>query len=131
MRTIQDIERFLSESSLPFQDLGDGMFVVQDDASGLHNLAIKVEPPVVVFRLRAGDVPPAGSANRERLFEELLRLNGAGLLHSAFSVQNDGIYLTAALPLDNLDQNELQAVVDDIGLAISQHVPRLDIRTAN
>ncbi len=131
MRTVQDIERFLSESSLPFQDFGDGMFVVQDDASGLHNLAIKVEPPVVVFRLRAGDVPPAGSANRERLFEELLRLNGAGLLHSAFSVQNDGIYLTAALPLDNLDQNELQAVVDDIGLAISQHVPRLDIRTAN
>jgi hypothetical protein len=131
MRTIQDIERFLSESSLPFQDLGDGMFVVQDDASGLHNLAIKVEPPVVVFRLRAGDVPPAGAANREKLFEELLKLNGAGLLHSAFSVQNDGIYLTAALPLDNLDQNELQAVVDDIGLAISQHVPRLDIRTAN
>ena len=131
MRTVQDIERFLSESSLPFQDLGDGMFVVQDDASGLHNLAIKVEPPVVVFRLRAGDVPPAGSANREKLFEELLKLNGAGLLHSAFSVQNDGIYLTAALPLDNLDQNELQAVVDDIGLAISQHVPRLDIRTVN
>jgi hypothetical protein len=128
MRTIQDVEQFLKESELGFQDYGDGLFVVSDDRSGLRNLAIKVESPVVVFRLRAGDTPAKGAPGREALFEELLRLNGADLLHSAFSVQPDGVYLTAALPLDNLDLNELRAVVDDIGLAVSQHIPHLNLK---
>lgn len=131
MRTLEDVEYFLKSSELPYQNLGDGMFVITDNASGLHNLAIKVDTPVVVFRLRVLDTPPHGATGRERLFEQLLRLNGEGLLHSAFALADDGIYLTAALPLDNLDHNELQAVIDDIGLAVSQHLPRLDIKTVN
>ncbi|MBI5518008.1 MAG: YbjN domain-containing protein [Deltaproteobacteria bacterium] len=123
MRTIEDVERFLRSGSIPFQDLGDGMFVVGDEASGLRNLAIKVESPVVVFRLRVMDVPEPGAPGREALFERLLKINGTGLLHSAFCLYPDGIFLTAALPLDNLDANELQAVVDDIGMAASQHLP--------
>jgi hypothetical protein len=125
MRTERDVERFLGEFGIPYQDLGGGLFVVTDDASGLHNLAIKVESPVVVFRLRVLDAPEPGTPNREALFENLLRLNGSGLLHSAFCLQDDGIYLTAALPLDNLDPNEFQAVVDDLGIAASQHVAAL------
>ncbi len=125
MRSVDDIERYLDQNGIPHQSLGDGLFVVTDDTSGLHQLAIKVEPPVVVFRLRVIDVPPAGSPHREHLFEQLLRLNGGGMLHAAFCIQNEGVYLTAALPLENLDANELQAVIDDIGLAVSQHVPRL------
>ena len=39
--------------------------------------------------------------------------------------------MSAALPLDNLDQNELQAVVEDMGLAASQHLPRLDLHLAS
>ncbi len=130
MRTIEDVERYLRESGIAFQDFGDGLFVVTDAEIGVHNLAIKVEPPVVVFRLRVADDAAKG-AEREALYAELLRLNGAGLLHSAFSLQNDGIYLTAALPLDNLDLNELRAVVEDMGMAVSQHVPRLGLAGAN
>ena len=119
------MEGYLKEFGIPYQDLGDGLFVVTDESSGLRNLAIKVEPPVVVFRLRVLDAPDPGTAGREALFENLLRLNGSGLLHSAFCLQNDGIYLTAALPLDNLDPNEFQAVIDDLGIAASQHVAAL------
>lgn len=125
MRTEQDVERYLGDFGIPYQDLGGGLFVVTDESSGLRNLAIKVESPVVVFRLRVLDAPAVGTPGREALFERLLRLNGAGLLHSAFGLQDDGIYLTAALPLDNLDPNELQAVVDDLGIAASQHVAAL------
>ena len=127
MRSVDDIERYMSQNGIPHQSLGDGLFVVTDEGSGLHQLAIKVEPPVVVFRLRVLTVPPAGNSHREHLFEQLLRLNGGGMLHAAFCIQNEAVYLTAALPLENLDANELQAVIDDIGLAISQHVPRLDV----
>ena len=123
MRTVHDVEQYLKDSAVPYQDLGDGLFVVRDDASGLHDLAVKVEAPLVLFRLRVMDLPPTGA--REKLFEELLRLNGGGLLHSAFCLQNEAVYLTATLPLENLDLNELQAVMDDISIAVSQHVPRL------
>jgi hypothetical protein len=125
MRTERDVERFLGEFGIPYQDLGGGLFVVTDASSGLRNLAIKVEAPLVEFRLRVLEVPEAGAPGREALFERLLRLNGSGLLHCAFSLQDDGIYLTAALPLDNLDPNELQAVIDDLGIAASQHVADL------
>ncbi len=125
MRTEQDVEQYLRDFNIPYQGLGDGLFVVTDESSGLRNLAIKVESPVVVFRLRVLDTPAPGTHGREALFERLLRLNGSGLLHSAFGLQDDGIYLTAALPLANLDPNELQAVVDDLGIAASQHVAEL------
>ena len=125
MRTISDVERFLSERSVRYQDFGGGMFVVNDDGSGLKNLAIKVSDEVVVFQLRVMDAPGPGVTGREALFEKLLRLNGEGLLHAAFALLKGGIYLQAALPLANLDPNELQAVLDDMGMAVSQHLPQL------
>lgn len=131
MRTIEDVERYLQESNMAYQDYGDGLFVVSDADIGVRNLAIKVEQPVVVFRLRAGDVPEKGAPGREHLFQRLLELNGQGLLHSSFALMKDGVYLTAALPLDNLDQNELRAVVEDMGLAVSQHLPALNLHADN
>lgn len=131
MRTAADVERFLEENALRFQDFGDGLFVVTDESSGLRNLAIKVEDDVVVFQLRVLDLPEPGAPGREALFEKLLRLNGWGLLHCAFTVQDDGIYLQSALPLQNLDPNEMQAVLDDMGLAVSQHIPRLNNKNTN
>jgi hypothetical protein len=125
MRTVSDVEAFLKETSVRYQDLGGGMFIVSDAESGLHNLAIKVEDAVVLFSLRVLAPPSESGPAREQLFERLLRLNGTGLLHSAFSLQDDGVYLQAALPLLNLDGNEMQAVLDDIGLATTQHVPSL------
>lgn len=124
MRTVSDVERFLTDSSLKFQDFGGGLFIVNEE-SGLRHLAIKVQDEVVVFQLRVMEIPPKGAADRESLFETLLKLNGEGLLHAAFALLDDGIYLQAALPLPNLDPNEMQAVLDDISLAVSQHIPRL------
>jgi len=131
MRTVSDVERFLQESEVRFHDFGDGMFVIKDQNSGLHNLAIKVEDEVVVFQLKVMETPPQGTPGREGLFETLLRLNANGVLHSAFGLQEDGVYLHAALPLQNLDANEMQAVLDDMGLAVSQHVPRLVKKETN
>lgn len=125
MRSATDVERYLNDSAVSFQALGGGLFIVSDANSGLRNLAIQVSDEVVVFQLKVMEMPAPGPA-RERLYEQLLRLNGSGLLHAAFGLQSDGIYLQAALPLANLDPNELQAVLDDIGMARAQHVPQLE-----
>lgn len=131
MRNVDDVERFLKDSEINYSDLGGGMYLVDVHTALSHSLVIKVEPPVVVFRLRAGEVPAVGSPGREAYFESLLRLNGSALLHSSFSLGDDGVYLTAALPLDNLDRNELQAVIDDMSLAVSQHLPGLSLPASN
>lgn len=131
MRNVDDVERYLKDSEINYSDLGGGMYLVDVHTALSHSLVIKVEAPVVVFRLRAGDVPAPGSAGREAYFESLLRLNGNALLHSSFSLGDDGVYLTAALPLDNLDQNELQAVIDDMSIAVSQHLPGLSLPASN
>ena len=125
MRTTSDVERFLNGSGLKYQDLGDGLFIVGLEATSPTQLAIKVADDVVVFQLKALETPEKGAKGREQLLEDLLRLNASGVLHSAFALQDDGIYLQAALPLQNLDANEMQAVLDDIGLAVSQHIPKL------
>lgn len=131
MRSAEDVERFLQGSQITYSDLGGGMYLVDVHTTLAHTLVIKVEAPLVVFRLKAVEVPPRGSPKREALFESLLRLNGTALLHSSFSIADDGVYLTAALPLDNLDQNELQAVIDDMSMAVSQHLPELTVDNAN
>lgn len=131
MRNVDDVEQFLKDCEINYSDLGGGMYLVDVHTALSHSLVIKVEPPVVVFRLKAGDIPAAGTPGREAYFESLLRLNGNALLHSSFSLADDGVYLTAALPLDNLDRNELQAVVDDMSLAVSQHLPGLSLPASN
>lgn len=131
MRSVDDVERYLQSSEINYSDLGGGMYLVDVHTTLSHSLVIKVEPPLVVFRLKAGALPAVGSEKRAALFESLLRLNGTALLHSSFSIADDGVYLTAALPLDNLDQNELQAVIDDMSMAVSQHLPELSVDNAN
>jgi hypothetical protein len=43
------------------------------------------------------------------------------MLHGAFGLENNSVVVTAALQLENLDLNELQATLDDIGMAASDH----------
>jgi hypothetical protein len=67
-------------------------------------------------------VPPQddghpGTERREALYELLLRLNTTELFHCAFGIEGNAIVLVSALELENMDFNEFQAVIDDIGMA--------------
>ncbi len=83
----------------------------------MDNLVVSLAGPVVVFRLKIMDIP---KTQREALFEVLLRLNTTDLFHCAFGIENQAIVLTGALALENLDYNEFQAVIDDMGMAVSR-----------
>ena len=58
--------------------------------------------------------------NQEALFRLLLELNNT-LMHCAYAIQDDRVVLSGAQPLENLDQNEFQAVVDDMAVALDSH----------
>ncbi len=120
MKTREDIESYLLKMGLIYEELGADLWRLRLD--GIENLMVSVAGPVVVFRLKLMDVP---SAQREALFEKLLRLNTTELFHCAFGIEGNAIVLGGALELENLDFNEFQAVIDDISMAASKHYPVL------
>jgi hypothetical protein len=85
-------------------------------------VALKVDPPLVVLRVHIGDVPKGEPSG---LFRKLLQLNAKALVHSSYGIDDERIILSSALELENLDFNELEATLDEIDLALAQHVPLL------
>jgi hypothetical protein len=90
--------------------------------------ALRVAPPVAVMQVEIGPCPEKTDVAAP-LFRRLLELNASGLLHAAYAIENaagtDRIVLTSALELEHLDLNELEAVLADLDMALSEHVPEL------
>jgi hypothetical protein len=120
MKTRDDIESYLLKLDTAHEELGHDIWRIKDD--GLDNLFVSLAGPVVVFRIKVMDLP---AAKREALFETLLRLNATDMVHGAFGIEGDAVVITDSLPLEDLDFSEFQAVIDDIGLAITRHYPAL------
>ncbi|MGD0837866.1 MAG: YbjN domain-containing protein [Polyangia bacterium] len=120
MKTREDIESYLLRMGVGNEEIGANLWRLR--LEGIENLMVSVAGPVVVFRLKLMDIP---RTRREQLFEELLRLNTTELFHCAFGIENQAIVLGGALELENMDFNEFQAVIDDMGMAVSKHYPVL------
>jgi hypothetical protein len=120
MKTREDIESYLLRLGVANEDLGHNIWRIKDN--GFENLLVSLAGPVVVFRLKVMELPNTG---REALFEALLRLNAGEMVLATFGVDGNAVILSASLPLDDLDFSEFQAVIDDMGMAISKHYPAL------
>lgn len=119
MRSIQDVESYLLRMGRPYEEANDGTFVVR--VNGVR-VAVRVAPPLIFARVEIG---PAPKEKREELFAHLLRLNASGLVHGAYGLEDDRIILAAALELENLDYNELDAVLAEVDLALAQQLPKI------
>lgn len=123
IRSSDDLEAQLGRLGRRYERTPDGTFVV---AIGPNQppAALLLVPPVLVVQVAIGDAPK-DLAVAAPIYKKLLELNASALLHTAFGLENDQIVLAAALELDNLDLNELEAVLSDIDVALSEHVPVL------
>jgi hypothetical protein len=121
MKTKADVETFLLRAELPFEEVADGMWVIRGQ-EGVQQIIIKFAPPVLVCRVRVMDTP---RQKREECFRMLLELNVDEMVHGAYGLEGEKIVISAALELENLDFNELQATIDDITLAVADHHSRL------
>jgi len=120
MRTSEDIETFLIKAGLAFQVLKPGVWAIQTEGS--ESLLISVAGSILAFRLRLMDLPPTG---REDLYRRLLTWNTTDMVHGAFGLEGEAVVLVHALELENLDLNEIQAVVDDLSMAVARFYPQL------
>jgi hypothetical protein len=114
----EKIEGFLIRLSLSFQEKTPGTWVVSDAQRGLENLVIVLTDTLVVMRLNVMKVPSRG---REKLLEELLRLNATDLIHGAYGIEGPNVIIIDTLEADGMGLEEFEASIDAIGLAIAQH----------
>jgi len=112
------IESYLVKLSLTFQEAGAGTWVVRDAAKGLENLLIILSEPLVILRINVMEAP---ATDREKLFEELLRLNASDMVHGAYALDGKHIIIVDTLEAETMDLEEFEASIDAIGLALAQH----------
>jgi hypothetical protein len=121
-RTAEDVENYLLQLDRRFED-DEGTYLVTG-GEGSTPIAIRVAPPIVAIRVVIGPVPE-DSAHQTRIFRQLLEYNATDLMHISYGVADGNVVLSAALELENLDINELEATLSDVDLALAQHVPSL------
>jgi hypothetical protein len=124
VKTDEDLEGYLTKLERRFEKTEDGTFLI-GMGPGRPTAALKLAPPVLVAQVRIGPAPKGNIQLEASVFRRLLELNASDLLHAAYAIEGGEIVLSAALELDGLDLNELEAVLADIGLALGEHVPGL------
>ncbi len=121
-RTQEDVENYLLALGRSYES-SKGTLVLYA-GEGSTPIAVRVQPPIVEVQMSIG-APPADEGRQLQLFRRLLELNATDLAHSAYALENGEIMLTASLELENLDKNELEAVLADIDMALLRHIASL------
>lgn len=123
-KTREDVERMLESRDRRFEAMDDGTLVVPL-VPGQAPAMLRVETPVIVVQVNIGEVAFPDQAREVAFYRRLLELNAMGLLHASYGLEGRRVVLSAALELDNLDPNELEAALADLALALVEHVPSL------
>jgi len=119
-RTAEDVENYLLQLDRRYENDGGTYLLPSTGAT----VAMRVSPPIVAFRVVIGSVPTE-EMQRTRFFRKLLEYNATDLMHISYGVDGQTVVLSGALELENLDVNELEAMLSDIDLALARHVPTL------
>ena len=124
LRNRDDIERFLEARGRAFTALDEATFLVTL-APGQPSAVLRVQAPVVLVQVEVGEVDFPSQDRECAFYRKLLELNSTDLLHAAYGLDGNRVQLSAALEFDNLDENELEAALSDVALALANHVPML------
>lgn len=114
----EKLEGYFIKLGLTYQQIADDTWVVTDDDAGVHQVVVMVDDPIVVVRVTVMALP---AKNREAFFETVLRMNATDLVHIAYAVEGEHLILSNSFLLETLDLEEIQAAVDEFGLALIQH----------
>ncbi len=121
-RTVEDVENYLLRLDRRFENDG-GTFLVSGGPNG-PTIAVRVAPPIVAVRVAICPTPPDAD-HQAALYRRVLEYNATDLMHASYGIEEGTVVLSAALELENLDLNELEAVLSDIDLALARHITTL------
>ena len=119
-----DFERFLESSGRPYSKLDDATLLVTL-ARGQPQAVLRVQSPLVIIQVEICNVELQPPVNECAFYRKLLEYNATDLLHASYGLAGNRVELSAALELDHLDDNELEAALSDVALGLVNHVPLL------
>ena len=99
------------------------LILVEDEASGIKNLIIDCEDPILILEQLIMTVPRSESPS---FFKRLLQMNRT-LVHGAFVLDDTGefVFFRDTLQLENLDRNELEGSIHALSLALAEYAGEL------
>ncbi|MCK6621922.1 MAG: YbjN domain-containing protein [Calditrichaceae bacterium] len=114
------VKRYLLDLDLKIvkEDAKEEMVVAEDPDNGIQNLVIDCEDPILILEQLIMPVPKQPGD----LYKRLLQMN-RNMVHGAFVLDEQGKYVIFrdTLQLENLDQNELEASVQALSLALAEN----------
>ena len=122
MVTRDDLESFLIRMDLDFDEVDEGMFLVQPKNDGTP-VVVHHTPPLLVARLKVMRLPEAMELGE--LFESLLVWNATDVVHGAYGIEEGDLVLTDTLELETLDFPELQASLESMQMAAASHIKQI------
>ncbi len=121
MVTRDDLESFLIRMDMDWNEVDEGMFLVQSPSGGV---VVHFSDPVLLVRLKVMDLPN-GESDLSDLYRTLLELNATDIVHGAYGIENGELILSDTLELQTLDFEELQASVESLQFAAASHLGRI------
>jgi hypothetical protein len=118
MATNEQIEAYLIETEMPFEQVNEGLWLINDETDNIENIVVYHSEPVVTFRVKLAEAPDTG---RLELFTRLLQLNAESMVAGAYGLEEESVVIVDTLQSENLDFNEFQASIDAIAMAVREH----------
>ncbi len=123
MITNDQIEAYLIETELPYEQVKEGFWIIHDDHDEVDNIVVVHTPPVITFRVKLMNIPE--ESDRVELYENLLKLNATSMIAGAYGLEDDAVVIVDSLQSENLDLNEFTASIDAIAFAVREHYEEL------
>lgn len=112
------LEGHLIGLEFAFERVDDNLWVVHNPEGAHFDVAVYITGNIVNFRLKVFDLPPEPTV---ALLRYLLELNASDMVHGAYAIDNNDVVVEGSLELENLDRNEVQAMLDSFAIAVSTH----------
>jgi hypothetical protein len=122
MVTREDLESYLIRMDLEFDEVDEGMFLVQAVGDG-PPVVVHHSPPLLLVRLKVMEMPAGQDLGA--LFRNLLVWNATDVVHGAYGIDEEDLVLTDTLELESLDFQELQASLESMQMASASHMNQI------
>jgi len=110
------------EYTIISEDTNEELVIIENLRSGISNLIVDCEDPILVLELHLFDLEETGSST----FLRFLQMNRE-IIHGAIAVDETGkkVILRDTLQLENLDLNELQSSLNSFEVFLSENANEL------
>jgi hypothetical protein len=100
----------------------DGVFWVENEEAGIHNLVIGCLDPILVMEQFLFEI----KEDSKEMYKQLL-IKNRDIIHGAFVLDETGkkVIFRDTLQLENLDQNELEGSLNSLSLLLSEYSTEL------